>query len=134
MSSNKHFGILFSIVFAVVGLFPFVDGMDLGSYIEAGVTSLHHWSLITALVFLGLAYFAPNSLTVPNRLWFELGITLSKIFTPAIMAIVFCIAVIPTGLIIRLAGKDLINIKLQKRDSSYWIKRDLPLGSMKNQF
>ena len=48
--------------------------------------------------------------------------------------IVFFLTVVPTGLIMKLLGKDLLNQKLNKKATSYWVKRDKPIGSMKNQF
>ena len=50
------------------------------------------------------------------------------------MALVYFSTVMPIGLIMRLLGKDLLLQKLDKKAKSYWIKRTIPIGSMKNQF
>ena len=50
------------------------------------------------------------------------------------MALVYFLTVLPTGLIMRLFGKDLLNRKLDKNAKSYWIERTEQMGSMKNQF
>ena len=50
------------------------------------------------------------------------------------MAFVYFVTVLPTGLIMRLLGKDLLKQKLDKNAKSYWFKRSEPMGSMKNQF
>ena len=50
------------------------------------------------------------------------------------MALVYIVTVVPTGLIMRLLGKDLLKQKLDKEAKSYWIERKDPIGSMKNQF
>ena len=34
----------------------------------------------------------------------------------------------------RLAGKDLLKKKYDKKNNSYWVKRDKPMGTMKRQF
>ena len=49
------------------------------------------------------------------------------------MAIIYFLIVTPIGLFMRLIGKDLLNTKFTK-DSSYWIKREKNIGSMKRQF
>jgi hypothetical protein len=81
-----------------------------------------------------LAYLAPMILNLPNKLWFKFGMLLGSIVAPIIMALVYVIPVLPTGLIMRLLGKDILMQKLDKNAKSYWIKRSEQLSSMKNQF
>ena len=50
------------------------------------------------------------------------------------MALIYFVTILPTGLIMRLLGKDLLKPKLDKNAKSYWIERTEPVGSMKNQF
>ena len=40
----------------------------------------------------------------------------------------------PTGVIMRLLGKDLLDRKIDRSASSYWVEREEPDGSMRNQF
>jgi hypothetical protein len=49
------------------------------------------------------------------------------------MGIIFFLVVTPIGLIMRLLGKDLLNLKFNK-NQSYWIKKNEPKSKMKNQF
>jgi len=123
VSTEKSFGIVFSIVFLLVALYPLIDSEE-----------IHLWAIIISTVFLFLAYVTPNILSIPNRLWFKFGILLGSIISPIVMALVYLITVLPTGLIMRLLGKDLLRQKLDKNIKSYWIKRNEPMGSMKNQF
>lgn len=123
VSSEKSFGIVFAIVFLLIGLYPLLKGGD-----------VRLWSTLIALVFLGLAFFSPKILTIPNKLWFKFGILLGAIVSPIIMAIIFYITVFPTGLIMRLLGKDLLRQKMNPNVESYWIEREQSIGSMKNQF
>ena len=81
-----------------------------------------------------LAFVAPQILVLPNKLWFKFGILLGSIIAPVIMALVYFITVLPTGLIMPFLGKDLLKLKLDKNAKSYWIERKEPMGSMKNQF
>ena len=121
--SEKSFGIVFSIVFLIVALYPLIDS-----------EGLRIWALIISTIFLLLAFIAPNTLSLPNKLWFKFGILLGSIIAPIIMALVYFLTVLPTGLIMRLFGKDLLKQKLDKNTKSYWMERSEPMGSMKNQF
>jgi hypothetical protein len=121
--TEKSFGIVFSIVFLIVALYPLIDS-----------EGLRIWALIISAIFLLLAFIAPNTLSLPSKLWFKIGILLGSIIAPIVMAFVYFLTVLPTGLIMRLLGKDLLKQKLDKNAKSYWIKRSEPMGSMKNQF
>ncbi len=121
--SEKNFGIVFAVVFLLISLYPLVDNKD-----------VHLWSLIISLIFFLLAYVAPKVLSVPNKLWFKLGMALGAVVAPVVMALVYFSTVVPIGLIMRLMGKDLLRQKLDKNTKSYWIERNEPMGSMKNQF
>ena len=121
--SQKSFGVVFSIVFLVIALYPLADSED-----------FRLWALIISVIFLLFAFFAPQFLDIPNKLWFKFGIFLGSIISPVVMALVYLFTVIPTGIIMRLFGKDLLKLKLDNNAKSYWIMRNEPTGSMKNQF
>ena len=92
------------------------------------------WALIASVAFLLLAFIAPKTLAIPNKLWFKFGILLGSIIAPIVMALIYFLTVLPIGLIMRLLGKDLLRQKIDKNAKSYWIGRREPMGSMKNQF
>ena len=121
--SDKSFGIVFSIVFLIVSLYPLTNSEGLSI-----------WAIIVSVIFLLLAYLAPKILSIPNKLWFKFGIFLGSIIVPIVMAFVYFATVLPTGLIMRLLGRDLLKQRLDKNAKSYWIERKDPIGSMKNQF
>ncbi len=121
--SEKSFGIVFSIVFLIVAMYPLINSED-----------IRILALAISTIFLLLAFLSPQVLELPNKLWFKFGILLGSIIAPIVMALVYFLTVLPTGLIMRLLGKDLLRQKLDKNAKSYWIKRDEPMGSMKNQF
>ena len=122
-SSPKSFGIVFSIVFLIVALYPLINS-----------EGLRIWALVASIIFFFLAFIAPKVLVFPNQLWFKFGLLLGSIVAPIIMAFVYFVTVLPTGLIMRILGKDLLKQKLDKNVESYWIKRSEPMGLMKNQF
>ena len=122
LSSNKSFGIVFFIVFLLIGVYPLLKGSD-----------LRIWSLIISFIFLVLGLINSKILTPLNRLWFKFGLLLGKFISPLIMGIIFFVVVTPTGIIMRLFKKDLLNLKYNKKES-YWINKSGPKSKMKNQF
>ena len=122
MSSNRSFGILFFIVFVIIGLWPLLNDAD-----------IRIWSILLSLVFLILGIFNSKILTPFNRIWVRFGIILGTIIAPFVMGLVFFIVITPIVIVMRLLGKDLLNIKYSNK-ISYWIKRDKNIGPMKKQF
>ncbi len=121
-SSNRSFGLVFFIVFFLIGIYPLLN--------QANVRI---WSIIIAIVFLILGLADSKILTPLNRIWFKLGIFLGKIVSPIIMIIIFFLVVTPIGLIMRILGKDLLNLKYNNK-KSYWIEKNDLKSKMKNQF
>ena len=69
-----------------------------------------------------------------NKLWFKFGVILGKIISPIIMGTIFFLVVTPIGLIMKVLGKDLLRLKYNKKDNTYWIEKNGPKSKMKNQF
>ena len=121
-SSNRSFGIVFFIVFLSIALYPLI---------YTGEFRL--WSLIISFIFLILGVFNSKILTPLNKLWFKFGIFLGKIVSPIIMGIIFFFVVTPIGILMRVFGKDVLNLKYNN-NKSYWIEKTGPKSKMKNQF
>jgi len=122
ISSNRSFGILFSIVFTIIAFWPTING-----------NPLRLWSIPISVIFLVLGLLNSKLLNPLNIVWVKFGELLGKIIAPIVMAIIYFIIVTPIGLFMRLIGKDLLNIKFSK-SNTYWIKREKKVGSMKKQF
>ncbi len=122
IGSNRSFGIVFCIVFFLIALYPL-------TYSE----EIRLWSLIISLLFLFLGLINSKILNPLNRLWFKFGIFLGKVISPIIMGIIFFFVVTPIGLIMRIFGKDVLNLKFSK-NKTYWIEKTGPKSKMKNQF
>ena len=56
-----------------------------------------------------------------------------RIVSPIVLGLIYFFVVTPTGVIMRIFGKDLLGLK-QSNKNSYWIKRKKNNSSMKNQF
>ena len=125
-SSDRAFGVVFCVVFAIIGLWPLLGG-----------EIVRWWSLIIAGAFLLLALIWPRALAPLNRLWAMVGRLLHRIVNPLVMGLIFYLTVLPTGLIMRMLGKDLLNLKWDRDADTYWVDRDPPgpsPESIKNQF
>ncbi len=122
ISSNRSFGILFFIVFALIAVWPIF-----------GVGTVRLWAVPFSIIFLVLGLINSKLLNPLNIIWVKFGELLGRIIAPIIMALIYFIIITPIGLFMRIIGKDLLNLKFSK-DNSYWIKRVKNLGSMKRQF
>ena len=78
---------------------------------------------VSALLLL-LAFAAPKALKHFYIAWMSLAAVLGFIMTRLILSILFYIIITPIGLILRLTGKDLLDMKWDKKKNSYWIKRE----------
>ena len=121
--NNRSFGILFFIVFLIIGLYPIYND-----------ESPNKFFLILSLPFLILGLLNSKILTPFNRAWIKLGEILGLIIAPVIMALVYFIVLTPVSLIVRLFGKDLLGLKFLKKKDSYWTRRNKKRLSMKKQF
>ena len=122
ISSNRSFGIVFFVVFLLIALYPLTYGGE-----------IRIWSLIISLIFLILGLLNSKILAPLNKIWFKFGILLGKIVSPLVMGIIFFLVVTPIGFIMRLLGKDVLNLKYNN-NRSYWIEKNGPKSKMKNQF
>ena len=123
ISSNRNFGLVFFIVFLIVGLWPLTYE-----------NPIRIWSVIISLIFLILGLMKSKLLTPLNILWFKFGMILGAIVAPIVMGFIFFLVVTPIGLVMRIMGKDILNKKYDKNKKTYWISRDKNMGSMKKQF
>ena len=122
VNSNKSFGIVFFVIFLIIGLYPLINE-----------DNIRIWSIVISIIFLILGLINSQILTPLNILWFKFGMLLGRFVSPIVMGLVFFLVVTPTGLIMKLFNKDLLKLRKNK-NSSYWIKRPKIKSEMKNQF
>ena len=122
IGSNKSFGIVFFTVFLIIAIWPLLNGYE-----------IRYWSLIISIVFLLLGILNSKILTPLNKIWFKIGILLGNVISPIVMGIIFFLVVTPTSFIMKILGKDLLNLKKNTKNS-YWIKKQNQNSRMKKQF
>ena len=122
-SSNKSFGLVFFVIFIIIALWPLLKEGD-----------IRIWSIIVSVIFLILGLLNSKILTPLNQLWMRLGMMLGTVVSPIVMGIVYFGVITPIGLLMKLFGKDVLNLKLDKNKTTYWLKKNKIKSKMKNQF
>ena len=121
--SNKSFGIVFFVIFIIVALWPLLKDEN-----------IRVWSLIVSIIFLTLGLLNSKILTPLNKLWMRLGILLGAIVSPIVMGVVYFGVITPIGLIMKLFGKDVLNLKIDTNKNTYWTSKKKIPSKMKDQF
>lgn len=124
--SDRSFGMVMAAAFSAVTL---LNAWHSGR--------LWPWTGGLAALFLVAAFVRPAVLNPLNRIWLKFGLLLHKVVNPIVMALLFYGTVLPTGLVMRMMGRDLLRLKREPDAESYWIVRQPPGPSpetMKDQF
>tara|TARA_Y200000002_G_C22236202_1_gene477712 strand:- start:16 stop:396 length:381 start_codon:yes stop_codon:yes gene_type:complete len=116
-NTNRSFGILFFIVFFIIGIWPILSGNE-----------LRLWSFIIAIIFLIMGIMKSRFLTPLNVAWVKFGLLLGVIIAPIIMGLVYFLVVLPIGIFMKILGKDLLNLKFKKELDTYWNKKDAKIN------
>jgi len=109
----RDFGIVMSLAFTIIAGISFWKWKF--------VTKLCLTMIVLAALLLPLALFAPRTLAKPERAWMYFGEKLGGVMTVVIMTLVYVVLVVPIGLFLRLTGKDLLALKIDKSKKSYWV-------------
>ena len=127
-SSDRGFGLTVGGILLLIALVrSYLHGLGWVQYGLGGIG--------LGLILLGLD--APGSLSVLNRAWMKLGLLMFKVVNPIVLVLIYGVAMVPIGLLMRLTGRDPLRLKLDPAADSYWIPRDPPgpaPETMINQF
>jgi hypothetical protein len=124
--SDRSFGLVMAAAFAAVTL---LNAWHAGR--------VWPWTGGVVALFLAAALLRPAILHPLNLMWLKFGLLLHRVVNPVIMALLFYGTVLPTGLVMRMLGKDLLRLKREPGADSYWIVRQPPgpaPETMKDQF
>ena len=126
LPSNRKFGFLFSIVFALISL----------TLLSFNSLFLYKLFLILSLLMLLISLTYPNLLKPFNYLWMLFGTLLGKIVSPIILGLIFFLMFSPISIISKLFGRDELNLR-SKKEESLWKNREdskIEPKSFNNQF
>jgi hypothetical protein len=115
LPSNRSFGSLFAVVFALVGGYVWWRG-----------GSAHPWWLGLSGLTLLVTLARPSLLAGLNRAWMKLAELLSKVVSPVVLGLMFYAVLTPVGIAMRLFGRDAMKRKVDPRAPSYWEDRTPP--------
>jgi hypothetical protein len=77
------------------------------------------WPFVVAALFWLPAVVAPASLKIIYKVWMRVGLLLGAINSRIILGVFFFVVMLPTGLIMRVLGKDPMARKLDKSATTY---------------
>ena len=125
-STDRSFGLIVGGICALIG----AAGWWFGSATALWWLAIGGGLVVTALVH------APV-LAPLNRAWTRLGLLLFKVVNPVVMAILYCLCIVPMGLVMRAVGRDPLRLRRDPAALTYWVKREpaSPLSrGMRDQF
>ena len=120
----RKFGLVIAIALGVIGSFV---------YVKFGNFDVVGWLWGIGLLFLILGFILPSVLRPVYRIWMLLAYFIGGIVSRVILTVLFYVVLTPTGLVLRLFGKDVLDQRFEKDRESYWIKKDLS-GHTKDQY
>ena len=99
----------------------------------------YYWYFFAAgALLIALGMLVPTVLKPLQKVWMAFSIIMGWFMTRLILAVLFFLILTPTALLLRLLGKDLLNLNLDRNSSqSYWIPRargDSPEPDYTKQF
>lgn len=114
-STLRNFGLTMAVALALIGVAMRLAG--------------HHpprafwaWGLAAGFLLLGLV--APRALKEIHRVWMGLAFVLGWFVSRIILSVIFFGIITPIGIVMKLAGKDILSEKIDRNASTYWIPRD----------
>lgn len=110
----RKFGLTMAAVFFLIAVYIFIKRDADISYIFAG---------FSIIFFIG-AVVKPAVLLIAYKLWMSLAICLSWVMTRGILGVLFYVGFTAIKVIAKIAGKEFLDLKIDKNRKSYWIKRE----------
>ena len=88
--------------------------------------------LYIAGTFIGLGLIIPIILKPIYIAWMTFAVVLGWFMTRVILSLLFYVIITPIGLVLRIFGKDFLELKKQAVQGSYWNQRDSNLEKNQN--
>ena len=110
----RKFGIGVAAILAVIATIQLIIGKDLYIYFYS-----------VAIFFLVFGLILPIIIKPVYILFSYLGFVLGWFMTRVILSILFYIIFTPIGLILRLFGKNFLDLKIDKKAETYWLDKKI---------
>lgn len=126
LPSNRAFGWMFTIVFALIGLHSLSGG---GAMVA--------WMFGFAGLSAAVTVTRPQWLAPLNRAWMTFGALLHRVVSPVVLGVIFYGVFTPFGFVMRMTGRDIMRRRLKPAAPTYWVERDPPgpaADSFRDQF
>jgi len=124
VGSERSFGIVFSVVFLIISFYPLLFSKS----------DIILSSLLVSIFFVILAFTKPRLLRIPNVLWFKFGMFLGSFMAPLAMLIIFLFVFTPYSIVLKLFRVDLLRLKFDFKEKTYWKEKKDSVSSFKDQF
>jgi|TARA_B110000879_G_scaffold212607_1_gene309666 hypothetical protein len=109
LPSNKIFGLFFSSIFGLAGLyFLFKDNSNVG-----------YLFFTLSFIFIVTSILNSKLLLPMNKLWMHFGLLLGFIISPVVLGVIYFGIFTPISLLMRLFGRDELGLTI-KSDQSFW--------------
>lgn len=109
----RKFGLTVGTVLFLLGIILYLTGKALFIYLGG-----------TGILLILLAVFLPEVLKPVNKVWMSLAVVLGWFMSRVILVILFYIVLTPMAILLKIASKEFLSLKIDKKRESYWIKRD----------
>ena len=119
----RIFGLIWASIFFVIGVYPFFS-----------TNEIKWWSLILAIFSLLVSLFFPTKITAFYKKWVKLGEFIGGCISSVVLIVLYLAIFTPISLVLKLLGKDLLYLRINRDKKSYWLDRHMQPQSMKNQF
>ncbi len=106
----RRFGLSFGCAFGIIGALLLWRGKPAGPWV---------FGIAATVAFLGLV--APQILRPMEKVLATLLRVVMAVITYVVLFLAFYLIVTPMGLLLRLMGKDLLEMKLPSDEPSYWV-------------
>lgn len=93
------------------------------------------WPWIAGVILAGWGAIAPATLNPVYKVWMRFGLLMNRITTPIILGIVFFLVFTPIALVMRLFGRDELQLKRGSTVSTYRVvSKNSPKEKMEKPF
>lgn len=115
LPSDRSFGLLFVVVFALLSVWAWWYGLAWAA-----------WPAALAMLTLLVALLRPALLNPLNRLWMRLAQLLNRVVSPLVLGLIYFGLFTPMAWAMRLRGRDALRLRLDSKAATYWIEREPP--------